>query len=78
VLRRLWGYAAFMGTTLVTLLVSTHYFSVPRALLSLFPIVLLMASYTKERERAHDLVLAVSAPIATIGVITFTRWLWFF
>ena len=41
--RRLWGYAAFMGTTLVTLLVSTHYFSVPRALLSLFPIVLLIA-----------------------------------
>jgi hypothetical protein len=76
--RRLWGYAAFMGTTLATLLVSTHYFSVPRALLSLFPIVLLIASYTKERDRAHDLVLAVFAPLATLGVITFTRWLWFF
>ncbi len=76
--RRLWGYAAFMGSTLATLLVSTHYFSVPRALLSLFPIVLLIASFTKERDRAHDLVLAVFAPLATLGVITFTRWLWFF
>ncbi|MBA3363016.1 MAG: hypothetical protein H0T07_01275 [Actinobacteria bacterium] len=76
--RRLWGYAAFMGSTLATLLVSTHYFSVPRALLSLFPIVLLVASFTKERGRAHDLVLVVFAPLATLGVITFTRWLWFF
>ena len=76
--RRLWGYAAFMGATLATLLVSTHYFSIPRALLSLFPIVLLITSFTRERDRAHDLVLAVSAPLATLGVITFTRWLWFF
>jgi mannosyltransferase PIG-V len=76
--KRLWGYAAFMGTSLIPLLVSTYYFSLPRVLLSLFPIGLLLASFTRERALAHDVVLAIFAPLATLGVITFTRWLWFF
>jgi hypothetical protein len=78
VVKRLWGYAAFMGTSLAPLLVSTYYFSLPRVLLSLFPIVLLIASFTKERDLAHQVVLAIFVPLATLGVITFTRFLWFF
>jgi hypothetical protein len=76
--KRLWGYAAFMGTSLVPLLVSTYYFSLPRVLLSLFPVVLLIASFTRDRDLAHNIVLAIFVPVATLGVVTFTRWLWFF
>jgi hypothetical protein len=76
--KRLWGYAAFMGTSLVPLLVSTYYFSLPRVLLSLFPVVLLIASFTRDRDLAHTIVLAIFVPVATLGVVTFTRWLWFF
>jgi hypothetical protein len=67
-----------MGTSLVPLLVSTYYFSLPRVLLSLFPVVLLIASFTRDRDLAHNIVLAIFVPVATLGVVTFTRFLWFF
>ena len=75
---RRWGYGAFMATTLLPFLFSTFYLSVPRVLLSLFPIVVLLASWTRRRELAHETLVVIMAPLAALGVITFTRFLWFF
>jgi hypothetical protein len=72
-----YGYGTYMGLTLLPLLVSSWYLSIPRILLSLFPIPLLLASATRN-ERTHDLVLGVSALFAALGVIVFTRGQWFF
>lgn len=75
--RREFGYAVFMGTLMVPLLVSSWYLSIPRMLLSMFPIPLLIASVTRDEHR-HGLVLATSTVFAALGVLVFTRGLWFF
>jgi hypothetical protein len=75
--RREWGYAAFMGSTMGVLLTSTWYFSIPRVLLTMFPAVLLLASFTTRPGR-HEFAIAVMAPIAALGVVVFTRGAWFY
>ena len=77
-LRREWGYAGYMGTTMAALLTSSWYFSIPRMLLSLFPIVLWLASATRRSREAHELVLVSTAGLAMVGVLTYTRGAWFF
>ncbi|MEA2516487.1 MAG: hypothetical protein QOG16_325 [Actinomycetota bacterium] len=77
-IKKEWGYAAFMGTFIATLMMSTWYFSIPRMLLSFFPAVLLLAAATHERQNDHELVLLAMAPIATLGVVIFTRGAWFY
>ena len=77
-LRREWGYAVYMFATLATLMTSTWYFSIPRMLLSLFPIPILLAHYTHDNPERHQNVLLVTAPLATLGVIIFTQGKWFF
>jgi Gpi18-like mannosyltransferase len=78
VVKREWGYAAYGGTLMATLLLSTWYFSIPRMLLSLFPAVVFLAGATQRSERGHELALAVLAPLATLGVVVFTRGAWFY
>lgn len=78
VLRREWGYATFTGGLLAVLLVSTWYYSIPRVLLTFFPIPLLLAGWTARHPRRHDLVLVGSAAAATVGVVVFTQGRWFF
>jgi hypothetical protein len=78
IVKREWGYAAYMGVTMGALMTSTWYFSIPRMLLGLFPIVLFLAEWTRGRSWAHDTVLVVSAPLATLGVIVFTQNHWFY
>jgi hypothetical protein len=76
--RREWGYAAFTGLMMAALLTSTWYFSIPRMLLTLFPLLLLMASLTARRPGVHEIVIAVMAPVAALGVIVYTRGAWFY
>ena len=76
--RREWGYGMYMFATLATLMTSTWYFSIPRMLLSLFPIPILLAHYTQDNPERHQNVLLVTAPMAVLGVIVFTQGKWFY
>ncbi len=78
ILKREWGYAGYMGVLLAFLVTSTFYLSVPRMLLSMFPIVLFVAEWTGRETRRHETVLLVFAAIAILGVVAFTRQAWFY
>jgi hypothetical protein len=78
VLKREWGYAGYMGVFLTFLVTSTIYLSVPRMLLSMFPIALFLASWTQRDVRRHETVLLGFAAIAMLGVVAFTRQAWFY
>ena len=77
-MKREWGYAGFMGTLLAFLATSTIYLSVPRMLLSMFPIVLFLSEWTGRDSKRHETVLLVFAAIAMLGVVAFTREAWFY
>lgn len=77
-LKKQWGYALFMGLSMAALMTSTWYMSIPRILLSLFPITLLLAGSTLGKTRRHELVLAFIAPLSVAGVVIFTGGQWFF
>ncbi|HVL63902.1 MAG TPA: mannosyltransferase family protein [Actinomycetota bacterium] len=76
--RREWGYAAFMGTTLASLMTSTWYFSVPRMLLSFFPAALFLAAASARDERLHESILVWFVALSALGVVVFTRSAWFY
>ncbi|MGH2774626.1 MAG: mannosyltransferase family protein [Actinomycetota bacterium] len=77
-IKREWGYAGFMGVFLASLATSSIYLSVPRMLLSMFPIVLFLAGWTGRDSRRHETVLLVFAAIAMLGVVALTRQAWFY
>ncbi len=77
-IRREWGYATYMGTGLAVLTTSSWYYSIPRLLLTWFPIALFLASFTKSGQKRHDLVLVLFASAAAMGVILYTKSFWFF
>ena len=77
-IKREWGYAGYMGVFLAFLVTSTIYLSVPRTLLSMFPIVLFLAAWTRLDVRRHETVLLGFAAIAMLGVVAFTRQAWFY
>jgi hypothetical protein len=76
--KREWGYAAYMGSFLLVLMSSSWYYSIPRMLLSMFPIFLLLAAASRNRPALHDGILIVLAPLAALGVVVFTRGNWFY
>lgn len=76
--RRDWGYATFMGPLWVVLLSSTWYYSLPRMLVSMFPVVVYLAHWTGRGRWRHDVVVLTLAPLATVGAIVFTSGAWFF
>ena len=76
--RREWGYAAFMGSTLIVLTTSTEYFSIPRILLTFFPAAVFLARSGLNRNWLHESVLIVMAPLAAVGVVAYTQGAWFF
>jgi hypothetical protein len=78
VAKREWGYAGYVGATMAALMASSWYFSIPRMLLSLFPAMVFIAGWTREHPLRHDLVVLAMAPVATLGVIVFTRGAWFY
>ena len=77
-LRREWGYAAFMGATLFVLMTSTVYFSIPRILLTFFPAMVFLADVSVRRRWLHEALIVVMLPLAAVGVIVYTRGAWFF
>jgi hypothetical protein len=77
--RREWGYAVFMGSLMLVLLIDgPTYFSIPRMLLTLFPIPLLLAAMTRGRPVFHEAALAFSVMFATLGVLVWTGGGWFY
>jgi hypothetical protein len=78
VVRKHWGYAAYSGTLLAVLLTGPFLYSTPRALLQLFPVVLMIVEGTRERAGARDAVLVGSTSLAVLGAIVFTQGGWFY
>ena len=78
VARREWGYAVYMASLLTVLMTSSWYYSIPRMLLSMFPIFLFLASLTRNRPSLHDGVVIVLASLAALGVVVFTQGNWFY
>ncbi len=76
--KREWGYGAFMGTLLFTLVTSSYYMSIPRILLSFFPVAIFVAQVTRRSDDRHQWVLLTSASVAILGVVVFTRGAWFY
>lgn len=76
--KREWGYAAFMGLTLAALLVSFEYMSIPRIVLTFFPAVLFTAETTRRHPGAHEIYLASTTALMTMGVLVYTRGGWYF
>jgi hypothetical protein len=76
--KREWGYAAFMGSTLVVLMTSTEYFSIPRILLTFFPAAVFLSQAGLRRHWLHETLLIVMTPLAAVGVIVYTSGAWFF
>ncbi|MGH2400896.1 MAG: mannosyltransferase family protein, partial [bacterium] len=77
-LKREWAYAVYIGSFMVALLMSSWYFSIPRMLLSCFPAVIFLTEATRHHPHRHEAALLIMAPVATVGVIVFTRGAWFF
>jgi hypothetical protein len=73
-----WGYAAFMGSMMALLLSSSWYYSIPRMLLSFFPVMVFLAQWSKHSDKRHEAVLLTTIPIATMGAILFTQGIWFY
>lgn len=76
--KREWGYAAFMGSMMAVLLTSTWYYSIPRMLLTMFPIVLFLSEASGRRPALHEWLLVGLAPLAALGVVVFTQGNWFY
>jgi hypothetical protein len=76
--KREWGYGTFMAALMASVLASSWYFSIPRMLLSLFPIPLFLAELSYRDSNRHEILLVVLAPLAVLGVIVYTRGAWFY
>jgi hypothetical protein len=76
--KREWGYAAFMGSMLALLLSSSWYYSIPRMLLSFFPVMVFLAQWSKDSDKRHEAILLATVPIAIMGAILFTQGIWFY
>jgi Mannosyltransferase (PIG-V) len=72
------AWAAYMAGTLGTLMFSSLYFSIPRMLLSLFPIPMLLAQYSLNHPKTHPYIVVGMGASAAIGTIVFTHGTWFF
>jgi hypothetical protein len=71
--KREWGYATYMGSLIIVVLVNgPTYLSTPRHLLALFPIPLFLAQATRDRPLAAQALLAFEAPLATLGLLIYT------
>lgn len=76
--RREWGWATFVGLTTSALATSTYYYSVPRMLLSLFPVMLFLAAVTRAHRTIYFAALSVSVIGLCLGTVLFTHRFWFY
>ena len=77
-LRREWGWVTFVGLTVLALATSTYYYSVPRMLLSLFPVMLFLAAVTRSHRATYIALVSVSLIGLCFGTVLFTHRLWFY
>lgn len=77
-LQRRWGYAVFMATMLAALITSSWYYSIPRMMLSMFPIPVLVAEATRRRPAVQAAITATFASLAVLGAVAYTQGAWFF
>ena len=73
-----WAYATYMGLGLGALVTSSWYYSIPRMLLTWFPVMLFLVAFTKDSPRRHEIALLTLTPVACLGVLLYTRNIWFF
>jgi hypothetical protein len=78
ILRREWGWTMFVGLTVFALGTSTYYYSVPRMLLSLFPVPLFFAAVTRSHRGICVAALGVSVIGLCVGTVLFTHDIWFY
>jgi hypothetical protein len=76
--RREWGWATFAGFTTAALATSRYYYSVPRMLLSLFPVMLFFAAVTRAHRTTYITTLSLSVIGLCLGTILFTHRFWFY
>lgn len=74
--RRHWAEATYVLLTLAALVTSSHFFSVPRAMLTLFPVWVLIGIWMTRRRWFMYLYLAVCAPAMVVGVIAYVNGRW--
>ena len=77
-MKKEWGYAMYIGLALGVLITSSWYYSIPRVALTWFPVALFLAGATVGNPRRHELALLAMAPLAGLGVLLYTRNIWFF
>jgi hypothetical protein len=75
VLRR-WAELVYVGGQVVALTTSSFYLSVARTTLLWWPLWLLLARASVQRQWLHSAYLAVAAPLMAIGVVTFVSGHW--
>lgn len=73
---RRFGEATFVGTSAYLLGAQNYYASSVRAALVWFPLFLLLAKVTARRDWLHNVVLAVTAPLMVVFVLTFNQGGW--
>lgn len=78
VAKREWGYAAFMGSMLLALVTSTWYYSIPRMLLSMFPIMVFLSEATERKQQLHEWLVVGFSALAALGVVVYTQGIWFY
>jgi hypothetical protein len=76
--RREWGYAVFCGSLLAVLATGPFFYSVPRALLVLFPTCLFLTEAGYGRQSVREGLLAIMLAIATLGAVVYTQGGWFY
>lgn len=76
--RREWAWAAYMAVPTVALLMASWLQSVPRVLLTFFPVAIFAAHAVGHRRIMHEALLATLALLAGAGVVVYTQGAWFF
>jgi len=76
--RREWGWATFLALTALALGSSTSYYSVPRMILSLFPVTLFLAAVTRSQRAVSVVVVSLSVVGLCVGTVLFTQGYWFY
>jgi hypothetical protein len=73
---RRWGEASYLAGTTLIISASSYWASGARAVLVAFPLYLGLARLTARRPGWHAAILAVSAPLMAVFVLTFTSGGW--
>jgi hypothetical protein len=74
--KRWWGECTYVALTVLALGTSTLFYSVPRSLLTLFPIWVLLGLWMSRSRGVLVAYVAVCAPMMVIGTVAFVMGRW--